>query len=322
MAFKPSPKTPEEIAQAAIETQASLRRMHDRTAFGAEDPRAHQVHIVAAPVVEPLGTKTHIKARDEQGIVMLVLGGDRSPDTVFEPRTEALMRAMNREEISFSRLKEGVPSNVQGVEAKTGFDGQRDPKGQFRTIFVETMDFTVDGQTYSYGRPREPERVLPSAEVILLHAAKPAVVAEQQGQTPAQAAAEDTAIFGTRRQRPLDFVLTGEGKPEPDGGMRFAGHNARGPVDVVLPGSRGESARSNTALQEGLARGISVQAEGIFVSRQVPEKSERAWDFVASTVAFEAQGQSHTLGRPVAQAVAEVAAEKPAPRRGRDGDVR
>lgn len=315
MAFKRSPQTPEERQQAVVESAASLRRMHDRETFRGSDSTLSTPQIIGAPVVEPMGHETRMLARDAQGLVTLVLLGDRSPSSVFEPPVEALSRHLWAEQGVAPEERVGVASRVRGVAAQVGWNGKRADDGKFRAIFVETMDVQVGEQVYSLGRHREQELTAAPSNMVDLSSRR-APVLETPGQPPAPSAvsardaglqaAEDMVVFGGRKTRSIRLDIAGPGEDTDNGGVRFLATNERGPVHIVLPGSRGEQWRSDPAgraLDSAIASGKGrVEAEGMFVSRAAPGpdgKPSRVWDFVASEIAFDAAGTPARLGRPI-----------------------
>lgn len=321
MAFKPMDTSPEGRARRQEEMVALRRRRHDQEAFRGEASQERSVFLVDHPIIEPMGGLTRIKARDERGVFTLVLSGDRSPETVFEPRTSALSRALSDMPTNAETIRAGVPAQVVGVEAKVGWDGKRDPNGPFRAVFVETVAFTIDGEAHAYGhaRVREADAVSqPAAQGLSNVVAFPSTKVQADRALGADAQAEpaaQNATFGEdprfvdRRLRSVDLDITGAARRIDSKDVVFTGQNARGRVDVVLPGARGEgwaSGPAGQALQDAWTTSgkVAVTATGFFQSRATTDsdgKATQAWDFVAATVAFESGGIRHTLGAPVGE---------------------
>lgn len=327
MAFKPMDTSPEGRARRQEEMVALRRRRHDQEAFRGEASQEHSVFLVDHPIIEPMGGLTRIKARDERGLFTLVLSGDRSPETVFEPRTSALSRALSDMPTNPETIRAGVPAQVVGVEAKVGWDGKRDPNGPFRAVFVETVAFTIDGETHAYGhaRVREADAVsqpaaegapnvasnvvaFPTSKAQAEQASSAAVDAKTESATEVEPTWEDPR-FVDRKLRSVDLDITGAARRIDSKDAVFTGQNARGRVDIVLPGARGEgwaAGPAGQALQDAWAASgkAAVTATGFFQSRAITDsagKASQAWDFVAATVAFESGGIRHTLGAPVGE---------------------
>lgn len=321
MAFKPMDTSPEGRARRQAEMEALRRRRHDQEAFRGEASQEYSVFLVDHPIIEPMGGLTRIKARDERGVFTLVLTGDRSPETVFEPRTSALRRAMSDMPTNPETIRAGVPAQVVGVEAKVGWDGQRDPDGPFRAVFVETVAFTIDGEAHAYGhaRVREADAVSqPAAQSVSNVVAFPSGKAQAERTSGADTQAEPATQAATvgedprfvgRKLRSVELDITGAARRIDSKDVAFTGQNARGRVDVVLPGARGEGWEAGPAgqsLRDAWAASgkVAVTATGFFQSRAIMDsagKTSQAWDFVAATVAFESGGIRHTLGAPVGE---------------------
>lgn len=337
MAFKRMPTTPEERAARDAEMLDFRRRRQDHESFQGETPAPYKVQIVDHPVVEPHGLLTHFKARDEQGIVTLLLKGDRSAEGLFEDRVVALNRALNAQPRDVDLVREGVASDVVGVPAMVGWDGKRDPKGPFRAIFVETMAYTLDGVTHTYGRPVMPALEAPTptkaANVVDLSSAPVAPARQNEGSggevvaMVSNESVEDRVVFGGRKLRPMTFDLEGAGVRDANGALVFQeASNARGKVTVVVPQGRADAfaqSPASAALDAAVARGetVALHAQGVFQSSGAASggASAQHWSFKVAQAAFEVDGQAYTLGRSVVADVRSAdAVHSGAKRRERD----
>lgn len=322
MAFKPSPKTPEERAQRDAEMLLARRRNQDSESFRGEEPMLQpSLRIVDHPVVEPVGSLTTIKARDEHGVLSLILQGDRSGETMFEERTQALSRELSKQPLNTATIRHGVAADVVGVPAQVNWNNERDPKGQFRAVFVETMTYEVDGQQHMFGRPRvaeqQPVVKEQGANVVdfVTRDPSPRAVERPAFSDPSKVVAlglelaeEDRDLFGDRKLRPMTLDVSGVARTTPQGDVVFDdATNARGKVALVLPLSRGDAfldTPAEKALEGALAAGqtVAVHAEGVFQSRDGKDeagKPVKHWDFKMARGAFEVDGQAYTIGRSV-----------------------
>ena len=316
MAFKKPPQTPEEHAQRDAEVAVALLRHSDRRAFGEKDSQGYTVRITRPPIVEPMGGQTHIQAQDEKGPVALMLVGDRSPDSLFAPPVEALSRALMEPKAG------GIEATVLGVPERVNFGGKRDPNGQFRAIFVETMQFSAQGQTHDLGRPRAAPIEVKSAQILPFSPVHSASESHSEGADLQKQAAEDKTIFSDRRLRMMDFSLSSvESKNGED--AVFRARNERGPVTLVLPGSRGRDWQKDTAGQAvsaALADGNSVPVEATGFFRSQAGSKGSAWEFVVARMEASVKGERHRLGRDVApQEPVHKISKRP---RGRDDEAR
>lgn len=125
---------------------------------------------------------------------------------------------------------------------------------------------------------------------------------------------EDREIFAGRKMRTITATLVGEDRMLRDGSMAYGARNAQGPLQIVLPGTRGEKMACSAAQQalhwayavaeaKGGAPAVAVEAQGFFRSRGWTDregKAHKTWDFVASSFAFTHEGKTQTAGRAVA----------------------
>lgn len=163
--------------------------------------------------------------------------------------------------------------------------------------------------------------------------------ADKQRQQAQAEHEEDRSVFAGRSVRALSATLTGEQRLMPTGEMMLSGHNQKGPVQIVLPSLRAEAFRESpayAALSGAMAHSedksgngqaaVAVSAEGFFRSRNWNDRAgtaHKAWDFVASTVSFSHEGQTHAIGRPVApSATRETPPPAKAKARQSSGDAR
>ena len=313
-------------AERVQNQQEALQRSHDHRDFQNEEPKEHVVFIRETPVLDPVSRFAVFGASDGEKRVSLSLRGDRCPESMFEPGIEALSKALMHGRDRDGDAFKGVPAVVQGVRANVGFgaDLDRNPKGKFENIFVETMAINIDGQRHVFGRDRIPPLEAPakvgqvSRETVApmpTHSGAPSA-----GQIQAAQAAEDASLFGNRDSRAMALQVSDSNlRRRENGDMEMDASNARGPVTLVLPGRRGQSFEKSEArafLDAQCANGTSVeiQARGIFKSRDAGLGKPRQWDFVVEEGAFkDASGRSHAIGAvrqsaPLAQEGSQVVA--------------
>ena len=149
---------------------------------------------------------------------------------------------------------------------------------------------------------------------------KAAEEAAEAAQRRARAELEDDArLFGDRALRTEKLCITETGGMLRDGGRRYIATNDKGPVNLVLPSDRydemirGDQRAAGAAFDAALfaaeerrdGRGLPVEATGLFKSRSWTDsqgEKRTGWDFVATRIAFEHEGQRHTIGRDVRRA--------------------
>ena len=127
---------------------------------------------------------------------------------------------------------------------------------------------------------------------------------------------EDARLFGDRALRTEHLGIQEFGGTTTGGGRLFYATNDKGPVRLLLPEDRrdemlrgGQQAVGEAfdrafeaAEKRGDGLGMAVEATGLFRSYTWKDREgqqRKAWEFVATKIAFEHEGVQHTVGRDV-----------------------
>lgn len=326
MAFKPYNPHPSPEEQAASE--AARRKVYDRSAFG-EDVAAGKTsldkatfHLLTPPVSDFPGH--HMKARDKDGIVELLLKGDRGLDKDIHSDTWHAVATLLADQGPEHTNRAGLLVEASGRHGRIVGPNWKPGDASFRGVRAFAIEQAVvhlgDGRTIQVGRPMEPiaPRAAESRTVDTAAVSSPS----PSPSTGADLAAQDARVFKGKPLRTIDLRLEhGAFQPDAQGDWTIGAANARGPVGLRLPADRAEAwqtaqAPTLQAFQEAQAAakaanggGLSIKATGAFTRHTVDNGgvAKEQWEFVATRFTFAHAGVTHQVGRDIVAPVAEQA---------------